>query len=60
MEFLSEVLDLCVELLGEVFVQWIQNLPGQPRLYIGAISVSCGDWGQGGGSCSTALGAGLG
>ena len=36
MEFLSEVLDLCVELLGEVFVRWMQNLArANRRLYIG-------------------------
>ena len=36
MEFLGEVLDLCVELLGEVFVRWMQNLArANRRLYIG-------------------------
>lgn len=36
MEFLGEVLDFCVELLGEVFVRWMQNLArANRRLYIG-------------------------
>ena len=36
MEFLSEVLDFCIGVLGEVFAQWMQNLArANRRLYIG-------------------------